>query len=77
LHHDNANTSFFTREFLTKSSLTAVTTHPTFLFLPLNIKLKSRNSDTIKVMEAQSQALLNTLSEHYFQDAFKKWQKHS
>jgi hypothetical protein len=27
------------------------------------------------VIEAESQAVLNTLTEHYFQDAFKKWQE--
>jgi hypothetical protein len=27
-------------------------------------------------MEAESQAMPNTLTEHDFQDAFKKWQKH-
>jgi hypothetical protein len=27
------------------------------------------------VIEAESQAVLDTLTEHAFQDAFKKWQK--
>jgi hypothetical protein len=27
------------------------------------------------VIEAESQAVLNTHTEHNFQDAFKKWQK--
>jgi hypothetical protein len=27
------------------------------------------------VIEAESQGVLNTLTEHDFQDAFKKWQK--
>jgi hypothetical protein len=27
------------------------------------------------VLEAESQAVLNTLTEHDFQDAFRKWQK--
>jgi hypothetical protein len=27
------------------------------------------------VIEVDSQAVLNTLTEHNFQDAFKKWQK--
>jgi hypothetical protein len=27
------------------------------------------------VVEAESQAVLNTLTEHDFQDEFKKWQK--
>jgi hypothetical protein len=28
------------------------------------------------VIKAESQAVLNTLTEHDFQEAFKKWQKH-
>jgi hypothetical protein len=35
----------------------------------------SRHFDTVEVIEAESQVVLNTLTEHYFQDAFKKWQK--
>jgi hypothetical protein len=31
--------------------------------------------DTVEVIEADSQAVLNTLTEHDFKDAFKKWQK--
>jgi hypothetical protein len=41
----------------------------------LKIKLKSRHFDTTEVMEAESQAVLNTLTEHHFQDAFKNWLK--
>jgi hypothetical protein len=40
----------------------------------LKIKLKGRRLDTIEVIEAESQAVLNTLTEHKFQNAFKKWQ---
>jgi hypothetical protein len=43
-----------------------------FLFSRLKIKLKSRHFDTIEVMEAGSQTVLNTLTEHDFQDTFKK-----
>jgi hypothetical protein len=42
----------------------------------LKIKLKGHCFDTIEVIEAELQAVLNTLTEHVFQDAFKKWQKH-
>jgi hypothetical protein len=42
----------------------------------LKIKQKSRHFDTIEVIQAESQALLNTLTEHDFQDTFKEWQKH-
>jgi hypothetical protein len=45
------------------------------LFPRLKIKLKGRHFDTTEVMEAESQAVLNTLTEQDFQDAFKKWQK--
>jgi transposase len=86
LHHNNApsHTSFFTREFLTKNNMTLIP-HPPYspdlapcdfsLFHHLKIKLKGRRFDTTKAMEAESQAVLNTLTEHDFHDAFKKWQK--
>jgi hypothetical protein len=60
---------FFTREFLTKDNMTVVPTHPTFS--RLRIKLKRRNFYTIEVIEAESQAVLNALTEHDFHDAFK------
>jgi hypothetical protein len=41
----------------------------------LKIKLKGRHFDTTEMIEAESQAVLNTLTEHDFQDAFLKWQK--
>jgi hypothetical protein len=31
--------------------------------------------DTVEVIDAESQVVLNTLTEHDFQDAFEKWQK--
>jgi hypothetical protein len=40
----------------------------------LKIKLKGRHFETTEVIEAESQVVLNTLTEHDFQDAFKKWQ---
>jgi hypothetical protein len=49
-----------------------VPTHPTFLFPRLKIKLKGRQLDTTEVVEAELQAELSTLTEHDFQDAFKK-----
>jgi hypothetical protein len=83
LHHNNApsHTFFFTREFLTKNNMTVIP-HPPYspdlapcdfsLFLQLKINLKDCHFDTIEVIEAVSQAVLNTLTEHDFQDAFKK-----
>jgi hypothetical protein len=55
--------------------MTVVSTHPAFLFPRLKKKLKGCYFDTIEVIEAESQAVLNTLREHDFQDAFKKCQK--
>jgi hypothetical protein len=43
----------------------------TFLFPQLKIKLKGRHFDTIEAMEADLQLVLNTLTEHDFQDAFR------
>jgi hypothetical protein len=37
----------------------------------LKIKLRCRHFDTIEVIEAESQAVLNTLTEHDYQDVFK------
>jgi hypothetical protein len=38
----------------------------------LKIKLKGGRFDTIEVIEAESRAVLNTLTEHDLQDAFRK-----
>jgi hypothetical protein len=37
----------------------------------LKIKLKGSHFDTIEVIKAESQAVLNTLTKYDFQDAFK------
>jgi hypothetical protein len=42
---------------------------------PTAEKLKGHHLYTIEVIEAASQAALNTLTEYDFQDTFKKWQK--
>jgi hypothetical protein len=63
---------FFNRELLTKSNMTVVLCPLYFSLFPrLKIKLKGRHFDTIEVNEAESQAVLNTLTEHGFQGAFK------
>jgi hypothetical protein len=41
----------------------------------MKIKLKGCHFDKIEMIETESQAVLNTLTEHDFQDAFRKWQK--
>jgi hypothetical protein len=71
LHTNNApfHTSFFTRKFFTKNNMTVGPHPPHFsLFLRLKVKLKRRHFDTTEVIEAESQAMLNTLTEHDFQD---------
>jgi hypothetical protein len=79
LHYGNApsHTSFLTRELLTKYNMTVVLHPPYFSLFPhLKIKLNGRHFHTIELIEALSQVMLNTLTEHDFQDAFEKWQKH-
>jgi hypothetical protein len=55
-----------------------VVLHPPYfsLFPRLNIELKGSHFDTVEMKEAESQAVLKTLMEHDFQNAFNKWQKH-
>jgi hypothetical protein len=71
LHLDNApsHTSFFTREFFIKN-MTVFSTHPTFLFSPLKVKQKGRHFYAFETIEAESQSVLNTFTEHDFQDVF-------
>jgi hypothetical protein len=56
--------------------MTVVPHSPYFPLFPLiEDKTESHHFDTIEVIKAESQTVLNTLTEHDFQDAFKKWQK--
>jgi hypothetical protein len=73
LHHDNvpSHTSCFTREFLTTDNVTVINPPYFSLFPRLKIKLKDRHFDTVEVNEAESQSVLNTLTEQDFQDGFK------
>jgi hypothetical protein len=79
LHQDNAPsyTSFSPGQFFfTKNNMTVFPHPPYFcLLLRLKIKLKGSHFGTIEVIEAESEAVLNTLTEHDFEDAFKIWQK--
>jgi hypothetical protein len=52
-----------------------VVPHPPYfsLFSQLTIKLKGPHFDTTEVVDPESQAVLNSLTEHGFQDAFKEW----
>jgi hypothetical protein len=60
----------FTRKCLTKTDMIVA---PTLLFFvsPIEDKAEGHHFDTIEVIDAESQAVLNTLTEHDFQDAFK------
>jgi hypothetical protein len=52
-----------------------VAPHPPYIsLLPrLKLKLKGSHFDTFEMIEAETQAVLKALTEHDFQDAFKKW----
>ena len=84
LHHDNApaHAALLTRRFLTDNMI--VGPHPPyspdpapsdFLFPKLKMKLKGRRFQTLEEIQAESQAVLNTLRENYFQECFKNWQR--
>jgi hypothetical protein len=77
LHHNSILSliTFFTREFLTKNNMTIILHAPCSLtWLPVTFlfpHLKGCHFDTINVIEAESWAVLNILTEHDFQDAYK------
>jgi hypothetical protein len=61
----------FHQENFTANNMIVVPNPPYFSLFPrLNKKLKVRRFDTTEVIEAKSQAVLNTLTEHDFQGAF-------
>jgi histone-lysine N-methyltransferase SETMAR len=47
-----------------------------FLFLKLKMKLKGQRFQTVEEIQAELQAVLNTLRENDFQECFKNWQRH-
>ena len=78
------HTALLTRRFLTDNKNTAVP-HPPhspdlapsyfFLFPKLKMNLKGRRFQTLEEIQAESQAVLNTLLENDFQECFKNWQR--
>jgi hypothetical protein len=69
-HHDApCHTSFFYQGIFTKHNNTVALTFLTFL------KMKGRHFGTTEVIEVESQAVLNTLTERGFQEEFQKWHK--
>jgi hypothetical protein len=63
----------------------AVISHPPYspdlapcefvLFLKIKLKLKGRRFDTIKEIQAESQRVLDTLTEKDFRETFQKWRR--
>ena len=86
LHHDNppAHAALLTRRFLTDNNMTVVPYPPYspdlaprdfFLFPKLKMKLKGRRFQTLEEIQAESQAVLNTIRENDFQECLKNWQR--
>ena len=46
-----------------------------FLFPKLKMKLKGRRFQTLEEIQAEPQAVLNTLRENDFQECLKNWQR--
>jgi len=46
-----------------------------FLIPKLKMELKGRRFQTVEEIQAESQAVLNTLRENDFQECFKNWQR--
>jgi hypothetical protein len=46
-----------------------------FLFPKLKLKLKGRRFGTIEEIQAESQRVLDTLTENEFQEEFQKWRR--
>lgn len=86
LHHDNssAHTSLKTTQFLTENNMTVIL-HPPYspdlspcdfaLFPKMKLKLKSHYFETIDQIQMESQAILDSLQEDDFQNAFKSWKR--
>jgi hypothetical protein len=74
-HHDNefSHTYFFTRDSFYQKQHYCLSP-PTLIYSVSLLKFKLRGSHfvTTKVVEAESQTVLKTLIEYYFQVAFKK-----
>jgi hypothetical protein len=78
LHHDNA--PFFTKDCFTKTQYDCrpppdLLTRLGPCYFSLFPLLMIRHFNTTEVLEAQSQAVLNTITECDFQDLFKTCQK--
>jgi predicted acetyltransferase len=86
LHHDNApsHTSILTQQFLVKYKMAVIPHRPYspdlalcdfFLFKKMKLKLKGCWFDTIEEIQAESQRVLDTVTEKDLQEAFHKWRR--
>ena len=86
LHHNNApsHTAVLTHQFLAKNKIAVIPQPPYspdlapcdfFLFPKMKLKLKGRRFDTITEIQAETQKVLNILTEKDFQEAFQKWRR--
>ena len=69
-----------THQFLAKNKIAIIPTHRTPLIWhhvtpKMKLKLKGRRFNTITEIQAETQKVLNTLTESNFQEAFQKWSK--
>jgi len=79
-----AHAALLIRRFLTDNNMTVVP-HPPysthlapcefFLFPKLKMKPKGQRFQTVEEIQAESQAVLNTLCKNDFQECFKNWQR--
>jgi len=83
-HNAPAHAALLTRRFLTDNNMTVVPQPPyspdlapsgLFSFPKLKMKLKGRRFQTVEEIQAELQAVLNTLRENDFQECFKNWQR--
>jgi len=86
LHHENApaHTAVLTQQFLAANKVPVIPYSPYspdlapcdfFVFPKMKFKLKGRWFDTIEDIQAETQKVLDTLTEKNFQDAFQKWRR--
>jgi hypothetical protein len=72
LHHNNtpSYTFFFARDFFAEDNMIVIPHSPYFSLFPQLKVMKGCHFVRTEVMETESQVVLNTLTEHDFQDAF-------
>jgi hypothetical protein len=74
MHH--LTLPFLPGNFFNKNNMTVVPHPPYFSFFPLlKVRLRGSHFHTFEVIEAGSQEVMNILTDHEFEDAFKMWQK--